>query len=118
MLFSTHDEVEHLALMERTLGSLPPGLVRRASARKMDKNFRHGTLRWPDRAYDRASEAHVRAQPRLKDALRGEPHIAPMRWVPQLADFYDLLWRLLEYEASHTSGKPGNRQRHIFRWGR
>ena len=98
MLFSTHDEVEHLALMERTLGSLPPGLVRRASARKMDKNFRHGTLRWPDRAYDRASEAHVRAQPRLKDALRGEPHIAPMRWVPQLADFYDLLWRLLEYE--------------------
>lgn len=98
VLFSTHDEVEHLALMERSLGSLPPGLVRRASARKMDKNFRHGTLRWPDRAYDRASEAHVRAQPRLKDALRGEPHIAPLRWGPQLADFYDLLWRLLEYE--------------------
>jgi len=33
--------------------------VRRASGRKMEKNFRHGTLRWPDRAYDRTSEAHA-----------------------------------------------------------
>ena len=46
VLFSTHDEVEHLALMERSLGSLPPGLLRRASGRKIEKNFRHGTLRW------------------------------------------------------------------------
>jgi len=98
VLFSTHDEVEHLALMERSLGSLPPGLVRRASGRKVEKNFRHGVLRWPDRAYDRDSEAHVRNQPRLKDALRGEPHIAPLRWSAQLDSFHHLVWRLLEYE--------------------
>ena len=44
------------------------------------------------------SVADVRAQPRLKDCLRGEPHVAPLRWTKQLADFYDLVWRLLEYE--------------------
>ena len=48
--------------------------------------------------YPNPNQAHVRAQPRLKDTLRGEPHIAPLRWSKQLADFYDLLWRLLEYE--------------------
>lgn len=73
LLFQTHDEVEHLALMERLLGALPPHMLRAAAAasHRMDRNLRHGTLRWPERAYDRRSETHVRSQRRLRDVLLG-----------------------------------------------
>lgn len=73
LLFQTHDEVEHLALMERLLGALPPHMLRAAAStsHRMDRNLRHGTLRWPERAYDRRSEAHVRSQRRLRDVLLG-----------------------------------------------
>ena len=80
MLFATHDEVEHLALMERSLGALPRRMLRAATSKKAEKNFRHGQLRWPERAVDRDSEAHVRAQPRLKEVLSGEERSGAARW--------------------------------------
>jgi len=73
LLFQTHDEVEHLALMERLLGALPPHMLRAAASasHRMERNVRHGALRWPERAFDRRSETHVRSQRRLRDVLLG-----------------------------------------------
>ena len=42
VLFSTHDELEHLALMERILGTLPRRMIRANTMRRADKTFRHG----------------------------------------------------------------------------
>jgi serine/threonine protein kinase len=86
LLFSTHDEVEHLALMERTLGALPRCMLRAATCMRAERNFRHGYLRWPERALDRDSEEHVRARRRLRERVLEreqvlEPcvHAAPLR---------------------------------------
>jgi hypothetical protein len=71
--------------MERTLGALPRKMLRSATCKRADRNFRHGYLRWPERAIDRESEEHVRSQRRLKEAVcndaRGEPlrHCAEVR---------------------------------------
>jgi len=100
LLFQTHDEVEHLALMERILGTLPAEMLRTAAAnRRSDRTYRNGALRWPERASSRDSETHVRMQPRLKDLLCGGAHSS--LWSPELESFYDLLLRLLEYEPAH-----------------
>jgi len=107
LLFSTHDEVEHLALMERVLGTLPQKMLHAATMRKADKNIRHGALRWPERARDRHSEEYVRSQPRLRDVLSGESGddaergFEPLPWTPQLGHFYDLVRGLLEFHPHH-----------------
>ena len=85
LLFQTHDEIEHLALMERMQGTLPRHMLRRVTTRRLDRAVRHGALRWPEHALDRESEAHVRAQPRLRDVIIGRcapprsPRIPPRR---------------------------------------
>ena len=55
LLFSTHDEVEHLALMERTLGALPRTMLRAATCKRADRNFRHGARQHQHRS----SSAHI-----------------------------------------------------------
>ena len=107
MLFATHDEVEHLALMERSLGALPRRMLRAATSKKAEKNFRHGQLRWPERAVDRDSEAHVRAQPRLKEVLSGEERSGAARWPDGLFELHDLVRGLLEYEPNHRTTAAG-----------
>lgn len=97
LLFSTHDEIEHLALMERTLGALPRVMLRRVTGKRADRNFRNGCLRWPERAIDRESEEHVRSQRRLRDIIGADSRGEPLRWTQELADFHDLLLKLLEY---------------------
>ena len=92
-----YPQVEHLALMERTLGALPRHMLRSATCKRADRNFRHGYLRWPERAIDRGSEEHVRSQRRLKDTLSCDPRGEPLRWTDELSDFHDLLLRLLEF---------------------
>mmetsp|Transcript_6921 Transcript_6921/g.22685 ORF Transcript_6921/g.22685 Transcript_6921/m.22685 type:complete len:161 (+) Transcript_6921:954-1436(+) len=113
LLFQTHDEVEHLALMERLLGALPPHMLRAAAAasHRMDRNLRHGTLRWPERAYDRRSETHVRSQRRLRDVLLGADGV-PSAEREQLAKnvelnlLYDLVLRTLEFDPLLRIGAP------------
>jgi len=101
LLFSTHDEVEHLALMERALGALPRKMIRSATCKRADRNFRHGYLRWPERAIDRASEEHVRSQRRLKERLTCDARGEPLRLTPELGEFHDLLLKLLEFVPEH-----------------
>ncbi|CAN6455897.1 unnamed protein product [Victoria cruziana] len=65
-LFQTHENLEHLAMMERVLGPLPVQMVRRAS-QCAEKYFRRGArLNWPEGAVSRESIRAVRKLDRLK----------------------------------------------------
>jgi serine/threonine protein kinase len=96
ILFATHDEAEHLALMERALGAIPRRMARAASERAQRKWFVQGVLHWPQIASNRESERHVRESPRLKDALaRDRP------WTRFHDELLSLLSRCLEYLPEH-----------------
>ncbi|GAB2276318.1 hypothetical protein Dimus_011050, partial [Dionaea muscipula] len=53
-LFQTHENLEHLAMMERVLGPLPKHIIRRAD-RHAEKYVRKGRLNWPDGAVSKES---------------------------------------------------------------
>ena len=44
-MFQTHDNREHLAMMERILGPIPSRMIKRS---KKQKYFRHGRLDWDE----------------------------------------------------------------------
>ncbi|XP_048133016.1 serine/threonine-protein kinase AFC2 isoform X2 [Rhodamnia argentea] len=65
-LFQTHENLEHLAMMERVLGPLPEHMIRGAN-RAAEKYFRQGSrLNWPEGAVSRES---IRAVKKL-DSLQ------------------------------------------------
>ncbi|GKB03878.1 serine/threonine-protein kinase AFC3 isoform X1, partial [Tanacetum coccineum] len=64
-LFQTHENLEHLAMMERVLGPLPEHMVRKAN-RGAEKYFRRSRLNWPEGAVSRESIRAVRKLGRLK----------------------------------------------------
>lgn len=53
-LFMTHDNLEHLAMMERVLGPIPKSLVKASRRRRY---FRHGRLDW---CFDSSESRYVR----------------------------------------------------------
>ncbi|CAI9268587.1 unnamed protein product [Lactuca saligna] len=53
-LFQTHDNLEHLAMMERVLGPLPEHMVQRDN-HGIEKYFRRFKLKWPEGAVSRES---------------------------------------------------------------
>jgi len=69
-LFATHEELEHLALMERIIGPLPTSLTDRASKSLIDKWFKRDSrgfrLAWPENSSSPSSERHVASQRRLQ----------------------------------------------------
>ncbi|XP_057957387.1 serine/threonine-protein kinase AFC3 isoform X2 [Malania oleifera] len=68
-LFQTHENLEHLAMMERVLGPLPEHMIRRAN-RGAEKYFRRGyRLNWPEGAVSRESIRAVKKLDRLKDMI-------------------------------------------------
>ncbi|KAG6434064.1 hypothetical protein SASPL_105685 [Salvia splendens] len=92
-LFQTHENLEHLAMMERVLGPLPPNMIMRAD-RRTEKYFRRGTrLDWPEGATSRESMRAVWKLPRLPNLI--------MQHVDRSAgDLIDLLQGLLRYEPA------------------
>jgi len=67
LLFGTHENLEHLALMEAILDqSLPTSMLSKAPKAIKDKYLANGTsqlrLAWPDRASSSSSERHVKNQ--------------------------------------------------------
>ncbi|XP_062203779.1 serine/threonine-protein kinase AFC3-like [Phragmites australis] len=92
-LFQTHENLEHLAMMERVLGPLPEHMIRKASS-SAQKYFRRGTrLNWPEGAISRESIRAVRKLDRLKDLVsRNADH--------SRAALADLLHGLLRFEPS------------------
>ncbi|KAJ4977620.1 hypothetical protein NE237_008400 [Protea cynaroides] len=105
-LFQTHENLEHLAMMERVLGPLPHHMVIRAD-RHAEKYFRRGTrLDWPDGAASRESMRAVWKLPRLQNLV--------MQHVDHSAgDIIDLLQGLLRYEPAERL-KAREALRHPF----
>lgn len=90
-LFQTHENLEHLAMMERVLGPLPKHMIVRAD-RRAEKYFRRGLrLDWPEGAASRESLKAVWKLPRLQNLV--------MQHVDHSAgDLIDLLQGLLRYD--------------------
>ncbi|KAK4478587.1 hypothetical protein RD792_014073 [Penstemon davidsonii] len=92
-LFQTHENLEHLAMMEKVLGPLPQHMIMRAD-RRADKYFKRGArLDWPEGATSRESTRAVWKLPRLQNLI--------MQHVDHSAgDLIDLLQGLLRYDPA------------------
>ncbi|XP_044463999.1 serine/threonine-protein kinase AFC3 isoform X2 [Mangifera indica] len=89
-LFQTHENLEHLAMMERVLGPIPEHMIRRA--RGSEKYFRRGSrLNWPEGAVSRESIRAVRKLDNLKNMV--SLHVDSSR-----STFIDLLHGLLKFD--------------------
>lgn len=60
LLFPTHDEWEHLALMERVVGRFPPNLIRACAKRDAYFSASSGMVRWPAASTREFNVEHVR----------------------------------------------------------
>ncbi|KAJ6750043.1 hypothetical protein OIU85_000651 [Salix viminalis] len=105
-LFQTHENLEHLAMMERVLGPLPQHMVVRAD-RRAEKYFRRGMrLDWPEGATSRESMKAVTKLPRLPNLI--------MQHVDHSAgELIDLLQGLLRYDPAERL-KAREALRHPF----
>ncbi|KAJ4850833.1 Serine/threonine-protein kinase afc2 [Turnera subulata] len=89
-LFQTHENLEHLAMMERVLGPLPQSMLKKVD-RHAEKYVRRGRLDWPDGATSRESIKAVMKLPRLQNLV--------MQHVDHSAgDLIHLLQGLLKYD--------------------
>ncbi|XP_076929554.1 serine/threonine-protein kinase AFC3-like [Bidens hawaiensis] len=93
-LFQTHENLEHLAMMERVLGPLPEHMIRRAN-RDAEKYFRRSRLNWPEGAVSRESIRAVRKLDRLKNMVSQCMSVGGSR-----SSFIDLLHGLLKFDPS------------------
>ncbi|KAF5207026.1 Serine/threonine-protein kinase AFC3 [Thalictrum thalictroides] len=91
-LFQTHENLEHLAMMERVLGPLPRHMIRNAS-RGAEKYFTRTRLNWPEGAVSRQSISAVRQLDHLKDLV--SKHVGHSR-----SSLTDLLHGLLMFDPS------------------
>ncbi|KAL3835258.1 hypothetical protein ACJIZ3_009994 [Penstemon smallii] len=91
-LFQTHENLEHLAMMEKVLGPLPQHMLRRAD-RNAEKYVRRGRLDWPEGATSRDSIKAVLKLPRLQNLI--------MQHVDHSAgDLIHLLQGLMRYDPA------------------
>ncbi|XP_057467195.1 serine/threonine-protein kinase AFC3 [Actinidia eriantha] len=91
-LFQTHENLEHLAMMERVLGPLPEHMVQKAN-RGAEKYFRRGSrLNWPEGAISRESIRAVNKLDRLKNLVS--------QHVGSRSPLFDLLHGLLKFDPS------------------
>ena len=91
-LFQTHDNLEHLAMMEMVLGRLPDGYRRKAETYKPEY-FRHGQLCYPNAETTKQSRRYVQSMKRLREIISG-----PSAYAKHNERFYSLLRGLLEYD--------------------
>ncbi|KAG0502237.1 hypothetical protein HPP92_002309 [Vanilla planifolia] len=91
-LFQTHENLEHLAMMERALGPIPRHMIKRAD-NHAERYFRRTSLNWPEGASSRESINAVHKVLRLQNIV--------MKHVDHSAgDLIDLLQGLLRYDPS------------------
>ncbi|KAI7869018.1 kinase-like domain-containing protein [Spinellus fusiger] len=90
-LFQTHENLEHLAMMEVVLGKLPLKIIRSAS-REAHKFFNGGRLKYPDTETTKQSRKYVRALRPLKEIIVPSSNLT--------RHFLDLVSRMLVYDAS------------------
>ncbi|TFK40262.1 CMGC/CLK protein kinase [Crucibulum laeve] len=91
-LYQTHDNLEHLAMMEMVMGKMPERFAR-AGARSKPEFFREGAkLDWPKAKASRQSKKDVRATRPLADVI--PPHDAINR------QFLNLVQKLLTFDPA------------------
>ncbi|GJJ74347.1 dual-specificity kinase [Entomortierella parvispora] len=108
-LFQTHDNLEHLAMMQAVLGPIPDKLVR-ATHKSSQKYFVRGQLDYPNDDTKRNSRRYVKALKPLKDyVVSASNRIESMAFSQELRD---LLRSLLAYDpeeritAAHALKHP------------
>ncbi|XP_020528374.1 serine/threonine-protein kinase AFC1 isoform X1 [Amborella trichopoda] len=91
VLFQTHENLEHLAMMEQVLGLIPSHIIQKA-CRTAGRYFNSAKgLRWPEGAVSRKSIQAVRRLPRLPDLI--------VDYVDQdKEEFIDLLRQMFHYD--------------------
>ncbi|KAJ0028750.1 hypothetical protein Pint_35495 [Pistacia integerrima] len=114
-LFQTHENLEHLAMMERVLGPLPQHMAVRAD-RRAEKYFRRGArLDWPDGATSRESMRAVWKLPRLPASIHclHSSNLIMQHVDHSAGDLIDLLQGLLRYDPAERL-KAREALRHPF----
>ncbi|KAK2460905.1 hypothetical protein APHAL10511_007375 [Amanita phalloides] len=91
-LYQTHDNIEHLAMMEAVMGKMPERFAR-AGARSKPEFFREGAkLDWPKPKASRQSKKDVRATRPLHDVI---PPVDPINKA-----FLNLVQKLLAFDPA------------------
>ncbi|KAG0261005.1 dual specificity protein kinase kns1 [Actinomortierella ambigua] len=96
-LFQTHDNLEHLAMMEAVLGPIPDKLIR-ASHKSSQKYFLNGRLDYPNDETKRNSRKYVKALKKLRDYV--VPSGNRSEQLGFAAALVDLLSQLLTYDPA------------------
>jgi dual-specificity kinase len=99
-LFQTHDNLEHLAMMEAVIGlPIDRDIIKQVNRRGRDQRansaasyFRSGKLDYPNKDTPKASRKYVRAMKKLKDII---PQDRPFN-----KEFLDLLKKIFVYDPS------------------
>ncbi|KAI8063492.1 kinase-like domain-containing protein [Gongronella butleri] len=88
-LFHTHENLEHLALMEACIGKIPGHMVRQASTASL-KYFKNHILRYPDARTTRHSRDCVRKMKTIDHLITPD--------TPMNVQFRDLISKMLVYD--------------------
>lgn len=97
-LFQTHDNLEHLAMMEAVLGKMPDDYRRKAETYKPEY-FKQGALKYPVAETSKDSRKYVRQMKKLQDLING-PTAQQGQYAKHNSRFLHLLRQLLEFDAS------------------
>ncbi|KAI8086306.1 CMGC/CLK protein kinase [Halteromyces radiatus] len=103
-LFHTHDNLEHLAMMEAVIGKVPPHITHLAS-REGQKFFKDNKLKYPDTKTTRQSRQFVRNMKPISQL------ISPTTTLN--AHFMDLIQKMLVYDPN-TRISAREALRHAF----
>uniref|UniRef100_A0A7R9VL20 Protein kinase domain-containing protein n=1 Tax=Chlamydomonas euryale TaxID=1486919 RepID=A0A7R9VL20_9CHLO len=95
-LFQTHENMEHLAMMEAVLGSIPESIALRA-AKVFPKYFQSGRLNWPEAAASKKSVKVVKRMVPLDKLILEQGDMSS--W-PHVGVLVDLVTQLLQYDPA------------------
>ena len=96
-LFQTHENLEHLAMMEAVLGAVPSDMARASTGAVATLFDAGGRLDWPAGASSRRS---VRAVAKLAKVRTQLDTLADASMAPQAAALADLVARMLTYDPA------------------
>ncbi|KAJ9534697.1 hypothetical protein QJQ45_013058 [Haematococcus lacustris] len=109
-LFQTHENLEHLAMMEQVLGPIPESLIQRSN-KICSKYFVNNRLCWPDASTTKKS---VKAVKKLTGLRRLILEHGDSSAVPHLDLLVDLLTELLRYEPEQRISASAALQHPFF----
>ncbi|KMZ57569.1 Protein kinase superfamily protein [Zostera marina] len=93
-LFQTHENLEHLAMMESVLGQIPEHMIQKVKSSSTLKYFKRGAkLNWPEGATSRESISAVRKLDSLKELIYRNTEYSR-------SSLSDLLRSLLRYDPN------------------